>query len=108
MAISPPNYQRDAIPTISGWRHPRTNELLKAQNFNQAQIDEYMGVKPAAPASEPVVEEVVQLNEAPTTGKSIDEMNKLELEALGRQHGVELDRREKRSSLLGQVKDLLG
>ena len=35
-------------------------------------------------------------------------MNKVELEAIGRQHGVELDRREKKSSLLGQVKDLLG
>jgi len=33
-------------------------------------------------------------------------MNKLELEAFGRQHGIELDRREKKSSLLGQVKNL--
>ena len=28
MAISPPNYQKDAIPTTRGWTHPRTGELL--------------------------------------------------------------------------------
>jgi hypothetical protein len=35
-------------------------------------------------------------------------MNKVELEALGRQHGVELDRREKKSTLIDQMKNLLG
>ena len=44
MAISPPNYQKDAIPTARGWTHPRTGELLKAQKLSQQQIDEYNGV----------------------------------------------------------------
>jgi hypothetical protein len=35
-------------------------------------------------------------------------MTKLELEALGRQHGIELDRREKKATLIERMKSLLG
>ena len=34
MAISPPNFQKDAIPTPQGWRHPRTNELLVSRKLS--------------------------------------------------------------------------
>ena len=122
MAIKPPNFKRDAIPTPAGWRHPRTNELLKAQRISQGDIDAYLGVKKPTPKPTPkptvdmdkVMEEaemeneIQQLNEAPTNNKALDEMNKLELEAIGRQHGVELDRRESRTSLYKKVKNLLG
>lgn len=56
MAISPPNYQKDAIPTARGWTHPRTGELLKAQKLSEQQIAEYNG-------------EVVTLTESPTTAE---------------------------------------
>tara|TARA_R110000782_G_scaffold28166_5_gene70854 strand:+ start:301 stop:726 length:426 start_codon:yes stop_codon:yes gene_type:complete len=38
---------------------------------------------------------------------SLKDMNKLQLEALGREHGVELDRRKTKKSLLKTMKDLL-
>lgn len=38
---------------------------------------------------------------------SLKDMNKLQLEALGREHGVELDRRKSKKSLLKTMKDLL-
>jgi hypothetical protein len=111
-------YLDNAIATTRGWVSPK-GELLKAQKMSQAEVDAHNGVKPT-PAPKPKVDivkameeaemenEVQQLNEAPANGKSLDEMNKIELEAIGRQHGVELDRREKKSSLLDQVKDLMG
>ena len=37
-----------------------------------------------------------------------EEMTKAELEALGRQHGVELDRRKNKSTLVERMKNLLG
>ena len=51
--ITPPSYAKDAVPTRSGWKHPKTGELLKAQNMTQEQIDGYNGVQ--------------SLNESPTT-----------------------------------------
>jgi hypothetical protein len=38
---------------------------------------------------------------------SLKDMNKLQLEALGREHGIELDRRKTKKSLLKTMKDLL-
>ena len=45
MAISPPNFKKDAIPTPQGWRDPRTNELLVSRPISQTQIDEYLNVE---------------------------------------------------------------
>jgi|SaaInlV_125m_DNA_1040241.scaffolds.fasta_scaffold165575_1 hypothetical protein len=115
-------YLDNAKATTRGWVHKKTGELLKSQKMSQSEADALNGVSApkAKPAPEPKVDivkvmeeaemenEVQQLNEAPANGKSLDEMNKIELEAIGRQHGVELDRRESKSSLLGQVKNLLG
>jgi len=47
------------------------------------------------------------LVEAPTSADDLNEMTKVELEELGREHGIELDRREKKSSLVGQLKNLI-
>ena len=58
-------------------------------------------------------EEMMQDNmemliEAPANDKSLEEMTKRELEDLGRQHGVELDRRKNKKTLIESVKNLLG
>ena len=47
------------------------------------------------------------LTEAPVGGKSLQEMTKIELEALGRQYGVELDRRLSTAKLVEQLKEIL-
>jgi len=56
----------------------------------------------AAPAPEPVVEEAPIAEEK----SSFEEMNKEELEAYGRQHGVELDRRRSRKRLIQELKEI--
>lgn len=53
-------------------------------------------------------EEVTQvLTEAPANDKSLEEMTKVELEALGRQHGIELDRRKNKKTLVERMKSIL-
>tara|TARA_B100001057_G_scaffold49542_1_gene44131 strand:+ start:188 stop:508 length:321 start_codon:yes stop_codon:yes gene_type:complete len=106
MAITPPNFKKDAIPTPQGWRDPRTNELLVSRPISKAQIDEYLDVKP----------EVQVLKEAPTTVEEakdelmeddLESMTKIELEAMGREHGIELDRRKNKTDLIEELKEAL-
>ena len=107
MAITPPNFQKDAIPTPQGWRHPRTNELLVSRKISSEDINEYYGIKP----------EVTMLKESPTTFEEVkDELiteddleskTKLELEAIGREHGIELDRRKNKADLIEELKEVL-
>ena len=107
MAISPPNFQKDAVPTPQGWRHPRTNELLVSRKISSEDINEYYGIKP----------EVTMLKESPTTFEEAkDELiteddlelkTKLELEAIGREHGIELDRRKNKSDLIEELKEVI-
>lgn len=104
MAIKAPAWCSNAIPTHNGWEDPDTGELYVSSGFSQTQIDEFFGVTPAEPDWQPVEPEV--LTEAPVGNKGLDEMNKVELEALGRQHGVELDRRLKKETLMEQIKDI--
>jgi hypothetical protein len=109
MAITPPSWSKNAVPTPQGWRDPRTNELLKAQKLSESQINEYLGVKEV---KQPVVEEApkpepVQLNEAPSNNTPLDRMTKAELEALGREHGVELDRRKAKADLVEELKEVI-
>ena len=107
MAISPPNFQKDAIPTPQGWGHPRTNELLVSRKISSEDINEYYGIKP----------EVTMLKESPTTFEEakdeliteddLESKTKLELEAIGREHGIELDRRKNKSDLIEELKEVI-
>ena len=108
--IKPPSWKKDAVPTAKGWKHPKTGELLLPKKISEADIAEYMGT-------------AVTLKEAPTTAEEhakehvepievdedhdLEDMSKEELEELGREHGVELDRRQKKSTLVSKVKNLL-
>ena len=111
MAISPPNYQRDAIPTTTGWRHPRTRELLISRSISQSAIDEYLGVTPEpqmlkeSPTNfEEAKEELMVEDNLPS---ELEKMTKLELEAKGREHGIELDRRKNKADLIVELKEVL-
>ena len=107
MAITPPNSQKDAIPTPQGWRHPRTNELLVSRKISSEDINEYYGIKP----------EVTMLKESPTTFEEakdeliteddLESKTKLELEAIGREHGIELDRRKNKADLIEELKEVI-
>jgi len=109
--MQPPNYQRDAIPTTRGWVHPRTGELLVSRKISEAAIDEYLGIAP-----EPQMLKESPTNFAETKAELMTEdnlpseyenMTKIELEALGREHGIELDRRKNKDDLIEELKEVL-
>ena len=123
MAIKPPNYAKNAIPTPQGWRDPRTKELLKAQKLSQPAIDEFYGVGQYASAADrrprvlreaPVNEEeaIVELMDAESEEAvdfdDLNDMTKRKLELLAREYGVELDRRKSKDDLVEEVRTLLG
>ncbi len=62
----------------------------------------------AAPAPEPVVEEVVEVSEEETyeSDVSLYDMSKKELEEYGRTMGVELDRRRSKDALIDELKEV--
>ena len=110
MAISPPNYQKDAIPTTRGWTHPRTGELLVSIKLTEEAINEYLGIKP-----EPMMlkesptnfeEAKVELMTEDNLPSELEDMTKLELEAIGREHGIELDRRKNKADLIEELKEV--
>ncbi len=137
MAIKPPNHAKNAIPTKRGWEHPRTGELLIARRHTQSQIDEYLGVSIAPPPVEPIelddelteyefdvvmddAPELVTLSDdAHEEGQDhtnchgheepddLNDLNKKQLEEVGREHGIELDRREKKSTLIEKLRAVI-
>ena len=116
MAISPPNFAKNAIPTVKGWVSPK-GELLKAQKLSQADIDEYNGVTTEVeltqesaefpppwpfPVSGPpdAVDATVEL-------PKLSSLTKAELEEYARTtFNVELDRRLSKTDLIEQVGQL--
>lgn len=107
MAIKPPSWAKNAIPTSVGWKDPRSGELLKATRLSQSDIDAYMGVSapeptpapPPPPAPEPLVED--------GGFDELEAMTKVQLEELGREHGVELDRRLSKATLVEQMREII-
>lgn len=103
MAITAPAFQKNAVPSLKGWHHPKTGELLKSQRITQAEIDEFNGVVEVTEVEEEIV--VDSTNDIPD---DIEGMTKRELEEYAREHlDVELDRRKGRKTLLAQVADLV-
>jgi len=102
MTITPPAFQKDAVPSLKGWHHPKTNELLKSQRISQAEIDEFNGV-----LVEPEAEEEIVIDSTNDIPDELEAMTKRELEAYAREHGVELDRRLSRKKLLNEVFSLV-
>ena len=101
--IKPPNWCSNAIPGKNGWTDPDTGEVYASGRFTQAQIDEFFGKPDAVPeVSAPVAPVVVIEPE-----EDLDGMTKADLELLGREHGVELDRRKSKSALLKTMKSIL-
>ena len=64
----------------------------------------------AAPAPEPVVEEVVEVSEEETyeSDVSLYDMSKKELEEYGRTLGIELDRRRSKETLIEELREAEG
>lgn len=68
---------KNSHPTLKGWVHPRTGELLKAQKMTQEQVDAFWrkrmaleGMAAPAPAPEPMPQ---TLHEAPHEERVVTE-----------------------------------
>ena len=129
MPIKPPAWCKGAVPVLSkGWVDPNTNELLVSSRFNQAQIDEFYGMPSfediqdmnqhgkieAAMAAMEAAPEVVEKDDDIVADfnqdgiiDNLESMSKIELEALGRENGVELDRRKSKAKLIETLRGFL-
>ena len=100
--IKAPGWCPNAIPTLKGWKHHVRPEILKPAKLTQEQIDEYNGVQvlvEAEPA--PIAPTATMLTSA---DDDFSNMSKSELEEVGREHGIELDRRKSRKTLIDTLK----
>lgn len=118
MPIKAPAWCNTAVPEARrGWVDPNSGELLVSSRFTQAQVDEFYGV----PSFEDIQDmnqegkieasmaawEAAQEVETDKPMDDLESMTKLELEALGREHGVELDRRQSKAALVETMRNLL-
>lgn len=106
--IRPPAWCEHAVPTAEGWTDPESGEVYISRGFTPEQIASFHGkqVLTEVPAPAPAPEPVVLMEEAPAE-PVLEDMSKLELEALGREHGVELDRRKNKKTLIDTLKGII-
>lgn len=122
MTIKPPAWCSKAVPVANGWKHWATSEILLNKRFTQEQIDGFWAEKEGAQGSHVATEEDVQdmiiegkiqaemirwEKEEASKAVDLESMSKRQLEALGREHGVELDRRQTKNTLVAQMKDII-
>jgi hypothetical protein len=110
--IKAPGWCSHAIPTTRGWKHPRTSEILKKRAIHPHDIAAWHRANGSEPTPEPVelvtpLEEHYEVEVEDEAPINLDTMNKVELEALGREMGIELDRRKTKAVLLAQLKELM-
>ena len=74
-----------------------------------SRFGDLLGGKKADPTPEPVVETVVEevTTEEDVVVVDLDTMSKRQLEAYGREHGIELDRRHSHKKLVEELKEHL-
>lgn len=107
MSIKAPSWCENAVPTANGWEDPNTGELYASKRFTQKEIAEFYGTPSPQVLTEVPEPSPSMLTEAPVGGKSLEEMTKVQLEALGRTHGIELDRRKTKADLIEEVTKVL-
>ena len=126
--ITRPGWCKHAIATTRGWTHERTGEILKRQTFSQAEVDEWMSAHMGAPINEAPPQPAPMIDESPVmhthdngvthshegghephehevdlNSMHLEGMTKRELEALGRENGIELDRRKNKQDLIEEL-----
>jgi len=98
--IKAPNWARNAVPTVRGWEDPDTGELLLSRRHSNSEIREYTGTSSEAPK---------MLRESPVNENDfiLEHMTKTQLEEMGRENGIELDRRQKKTTLIETLRAFL-
>lgn len=112
---------KNAIPTLKGWAHEMTGEVLKVQKFTTDQIDEWYVANNRINRNKWFLEasEIDQQIEAEVTQGKIEAamidqvqtdpntLTKAALEEYGRELGVELDRRKTKANMIIDLEDYL-
>lgn len=112
---------KNAIPTLKGWAHEMTGEVLKVQKFTTDQIDEWYVAnnrinrnKWFLEASETDQQVEAEVTQGKIEAAMIDQvqtdpntLTKAALEEYGRELGVELDRRKTKANMIIDLEDYL-
>ena len=93
MAIKPPSWAKDAVPTLRGWVHPKTGEILVGGSIKQRNIDEYFG---KAEEADVEVEEL-----------DLDSMTKAELIETAEDWEVDVDTKGTKAEIKAQLEEEL-
>ena len=93
MAIKPPSWAKDAVPTLRGWVHPKTGEILVGGSIKQRNIDEYFG---KAEEADVEVEEL-----------DLDSMTKAELIETAEDWEVDIDTKGTKAEIKAQLEEEL-
>jgi len=80
MALKPPAWAPDAVPTTRGWA--RGNEILVARKISQAEIDEFFAPAVTETKKRTTRKKSVVLHEAPVGNKDVDDMTEEQQDAL--------------------------
>ena len=97
MAITPPSFQKDAIPTSQGWRHPKTGELLVARKISIEDIDDYNNPQTMTEWIREPVDDVIYEEDEDWDGDwedeelDLDSMTKAELIETAEDWEIEID-----------------
>lgn len=102
-----PNWLKYAVATRTGYWTPDLKEKLKSQRLTQEQIDAWNGVPVAVEDTAEKADITVPVQESVGDQVDYNSMTKDQLEALGRVHGIELDKRLKKDTLIEQLTEAL-
>ena len=97
------NAPADCVPTLRGWMRS-DGRIMMRMDFTQEEINEWNDAQGPQMLTEadpiPVTLETLQEDD-------LEGMTKSELEELGRENGVELDRRKNKSTLINTMKGII-
>lgn len=97
------NGPADCVPTLRGWMR-EDGRIMMRWDFTQDEINEWNAAHGPQMLTEadptPVTLETLQEDD-------LQGMTKTELEDLGRENGIELDRRKNKSTLINTMKGIL-
>lgn len=101
MAIKPPSWAKDAVPTLRGWVHPKTGEILVGGSIKQKNIDEYSG------KAEEFVVDVDEDADVEVHELDLDSMTRSELIETAEDWKVDIDTKATKAEIKAQLEEEL-
>lgn len=75
MAIQPPKWASQCVPTTQGWKDPKTGEILVGGSISNAAIAEWHEARAPKPAPKKKASKPKMIKESPTTEEEfVDEI----------------------------------